>query len=41
MRRSYHRTAVAAVGALIALPALALLTGPIAGADPSDLSWVG
>ncbi|MDT5020069.1 MAG: hypothetical protein QOE12_1283 [Mycobacterium sp.] len=41
MGRSYHRTAVAAVGALIALPALALLTGPIAGADPSDLSSIG
>jgi hypothetical protein len=41
MGRSYHRTAAAVVGALIALPALALLTGPIAGADPGDLSSIG
>jgi hypothetical protein len=41
MGRSYHRLAAAAVGALIASPALALLTGPVAGADPGDLASIG
>jgi hypothetical protein len=41
MGRSSHRLAAAAVGALIASPALALLTGPVAGADPGDLTSIG
>jgi hypothetical protein len=41
MGRSYHRLAAAAVGALIASPAFALLTGPVAGADPGDLTSIG
>jgi hypothetical protein len=41
MSRSYHRAAAAVVGALIASPALALLTGPSAGADASDLASIG
>jgi hypothetical protein len=40
MGRSSHRLAAAAVGALIASPALAL-TGPVAGADPGDLTSIG
>jgi|GEM_PF-2170508 len=41
MSRSYQRTAAAVVGALIASPALALLTGPSASADPDDLASIG
>jgi hypothetical protein len=41
MGRSYRRTAAVAVGALIASPALALLTGSIANADTGDLSSIG
>ncbi len=41
MGRKYHRTVAAAAGALIASPALALLTGAPASADASDLASIG
>jgi hypothetical protein len=41
MGRSYRRIAAVAVGALIASPALALLTGSVANADPGDLVSIG
>src|SRR5947209_6829497 len=41
MGRNYRRAAAAAVGALIASPAIALLSGSIASADPSDLASIG
>lgn len=41
MGRSYHCLAAAAMGVLIASPALALLTEPVAGADPGDLTSIG
>ncbi len=36
MPRSFSRTTVVVVGALLLAPALALLTGPVASADPTD-----
>jgi hypothetical protein len=41
MGRNYRRIAAVAVGTLIALPALALLTGSVANADSSDLASIG
>ena len=41
MGRSYRRIAAVAVGALIASPALALLSGFIASADSGDLASIG
>jgi hypothetical protein len=36
MRRSYRHAAGLAVGALLAVPVLAVLAGPVASADPGD-----